>query len=76
MKCICFVRPTSESIQALVEELRDPKYGDYYLYSSNTIKKSTLERIAESDDHEVIQSVMVGVFLFFYLFFFWGADRR
>eukprot|EP00158_Paraphelidium_tribonemae_P003852 Partr_v1_DN26412_c0_g1_i4_m23918 putative Vacuolar protein sorting-associated protein len=31
MKCVCFLRPTSESIQALVEELRDPAYGEYHL---------------------------------------------
>jgi vacuolar protein sorting-associated protein 45 len=31
LKCICFVRPTADSIQALVDELRDPRYSDYYL---------------------------------------------
>lgn len=31
LKCICFLRPTPESVQWLVEELRDPCYADYYL---------------------------------------------
>lgn len=35
LKCICFIRPTSETIQMLVEELRDPRYGDYYLCKFN-----------------------------------------
>ncbi|KAJ1569096.1 vacuolar protein sorting-associated protein 45 [Cladochytrium tenue] len=57
LKCIIFVRPSPESIQALVEELRDPSYGDYYLYFSNTVKKSSLERLAEADECECVREV-------------------
>ncbi|KAF2490437.1 vacuolar protein sorting-associated protein 45 [Lophium mytilinum] len=57
LRCLCFVRPTSESIQNLIEELRDPKYGEYNIYFSNIIKKSSLERLAEADDHEVVRAV-------------------
>ncbi|KAJ3065815.1 vacuolar protein sorting-associated protein 45, partial [Quaeritorhiza haematococci] len=57
LKCICFVRPSQESIQALVEELREPCYGDYYLYFSNVLKKSAIERLAEVDEHEVVREV-------------------
>src|SRR5579871_2259156 len=57
LKCICFVRPTPETIQALVNELREPKYGEYFIYFSNIVKKSSLERMAEADDHEVVKSV-------------------
>ncbi|CAG8475057.1 3843_t:CDS:10 [Funneliformis mosseae] len=57
LKCICFLRPTNETIQLLVEELRDPSYGDYYLYFSNTLKPSLIERLAEVDEHEVVREV-------------------
>ncbi|KAJ3300080.1 vacuolar protein sorting-associated protein 45 [Borealophlyctis nickersoniae] len=57
LRCICFVRPTGESVQALVEELRDPCYADYYLYFSNSLKKSSIERLAEVDEHEVVREV-------------------
>src|SRR5271170_4404104 len=57
LKCICFVRPTASTIQLLVNELRDPKYGEYSIYFSNIIKKSSLERMAEADDHEIVKSV-------------------
>ena len=57
LKCICFVRPTSEAIQSLVNELREPKYGEYSIYFSNIVKKSSLERMAEADDHEVVKAV-------------------
>src|SRR5579859_4350332 len=57
LKCIAFVRPTAETIQNLVNELREPKYGEYSIYFSNIVKKSSLERMAEADDHEVVKSV-------------------
>ncbi|KAF2736932.1 vacuolar protein sorting-associated protein 45, partial [Polyplosphaeria fusca] len=57
LRCLCFVRPSPESIQSLIEELREPKYGEYNIYFSNIIKKSSLERLAEADDHEVVRAV-------------------
>ncbi|CCU77333.1 VpsB/vacuolar protein sorting-associated protein 45 [Blumeria hordei DH14] len=57
LRCICFVRPSSESIQLLLDEFREPRYGEYYIYFSNIIKKSALERLAEADDHEVVRVV-------------------
>ncbi|KAF1346756.1 Sec1-like protein [Delphinella strobiligena] len=57
LRCLCFVRPSSDSIQFLIDELREPKYGEYHIYFSNIIKKSALERLAEADDHEVVKAV-------------------
>lgn len=57
LKCLCFVRPSPDSIQFLIDELREPKYGEYYIHFSNIVKKSSLERLAESDDHEVVKAV-------------------
>lgn len=57
LRCLCVVRPSSESVQLLIEELREPKYGEYFLYFTNVVKKSSLERLAESDDHEVVKLV-------------------
>ena len=34
LKCVCFLQPTEESLSALENELREPKYGDYYLCQS------------------------------------------
>ena len=31
MKCICFLQNNEESLGALEAELREPKYGEYYL---------------------------------------------
>lgn len=57
LRCLCFVRPSPDSIQLLIDELRDPKYGEYNIYFSNIIRKSSLERLAEADDHEVVKAV-------------------
>ncbi|KAF7713465.1 Sec1 family protein [Penicillium ucsense] len=57
LRCLCFVRPSSNSLQLLIDELRDPKYGEYFIYLSNIIRKSSLERLAEADSHEVVQCV-------------------
>nr|POE65262.1 vacuolar protein sorting-associated protein 45 [Quercus suber] len=58
LRCLCFVRPSPDSIQLLIDEFREPKYGEYYVYFSNIIKKSSLERLAEADDHEVVKSIV------------------
>ncbi|KAJ2793073.1 vacuolar protein sorting-associated protein 45, partial [Coemansia helicoidea] len=57
LKCVCFLRPTDASIQALVDELRAPKYGDYYIYFSNILKKSMIELLAENDESEVVREI-------------------
>jgi vacuolar protein sorting-associated protein 45 len=57
LKCICFVRPSPDSIQFLIDEFREPKYGEYNVYFSNIVKKPSLERLAEADDHEVVRAV-------------------
>ncbi|KAK9468957.1 Sec1-like protein [Lipomyces arxii] len=58
LRCLIFVRPTNDAIQAIVDELREPKYGEYELYFSNVVKKSALERMAEADDYEAVKTVV------------------
>lgn len=57
LKCLCFIRPNPESIQFLIDELREPRYGEYNIYFSNILKKSALERLAEADDHEIVRAI-------------------
>jgi hypothetical protein len=39
LRCICFVRPSPDSIQFLIDELRDPKYGEYHICRSTNIQE-------------------------------------
>lgn len=34
LKCVCFLRASEDSLEALTAELREPKYGEYYLCQS------------------------------------------
>lgn len=63
LKCICFLRPSPESLRALEEELRNPKYSGYWLFFSNTLKKSAIERLAEADEGELVREVQVSSIL-------------
>ncbi|EDO19429.1 hypothetical protein Kpol_1002p76 [Vanderwaltozyma polyspora DSM 70294] len=57
VKCIVYVKPSDDTIEYLLEELQNPRYADYYIYFSNTVNKSQLERLAESDDMEAVSKV-------------------
>jgi hypothetical protein len=39
LRCICFVRPSPDSIQLLIDEFREPKYGEYYICMSIYVKE-------------------------------------
>nr|GAT60168.1 predicted protein [Mycena chlorophos] len=57
MKCVCFLQSSDDSLEALQAELREPKYGEYYLYFSNVLTKTVIERLAEVDEYEVVREV-------------------
>lgn len=57
LKAVVFVRPTAANVNAISEELRNPKYGEYSLVFSNMVPKSYLEDLAEADVHELVRSV-------------------
>ncbi|KAJ8595239.1 Sec1-like protein [Rhizopogon salebrosus TDB-379] len=57
MKCVCFVQPNEDSLEALSVELREPKYGEYYLYFSGILSKAAIERLADVDEFEVVREV-------------------
>lgn len=57
LRCLVYVKPTEETIRCLLRELQSPKYGDYYIFFNNTVTKSQLERLAESDDMEAVSKV-------------------
>ncbi|KAG5638704.1 hypothetical protein H0H81_010686 [Sphagnurus paluster] len=57
MKCVCFLQSNEGSLAALEAELAEPKYGEYYLYFSNILNKTAIERLAEVDEYEVVKEV-------------------
>lgn len=57
LKCLVFIRPTTQNIELLCQELRNPKYGAYYIYFSNTLAKADVKILAENDEQEVVKEV-------------------
>ncbi|KAJ3507101.1 hypothetical protein NLJ89_g6492 [Agrocybe chaxingu] len=57
MKCVCFLQTSEDSLAALEDELKEPKYGEYYLYFSNILSKSAIECLAQADEYEVVREV-------------------
>jgi len=57
LKAVCFIRPTMNNIKDLCAELRDPKYGEYHLFFSNTLKKNDIDDLAEADEQEIVQEL-------------------
>ncbi|CCD25540.1 Vps45p NDAI_0F02220 [Naumovozyma dairenensis CBS 421] len=57
LKCLVYIKPVEESIQCLIDELNNPKYGEYHVFFNNLISKSQLERLAEADNLEVVVKV-------------------
>lgn len=58
LKCLVFLRPTQHNIELLCAELRNPKYGAYYIYFSNIVAKADIKSLAENDEHEVVKEVL------------------
>ncbi|XP_011924859.1 PREDICTED: vacuolar protein sorting-associated protein 45 isoform X4 [Cercocebus atys] len=57
LKAICFLRPTKENVDYMIQELRRPKYTIYFIYFSNVISKSDVKSLAEADEQEVVAEV-------------------
>uniref|UniRef100_A0A4W4FZB1 Vacuolar protein sorting-associated protein 45 n=1 Tax=Electrophorus electricus TaxID=8005 RepID=A0A4W4FZB1_ELEEL len=57
LKAICYLRPTKENVENLIQELRRPKYSVYFIYFSNVISKSEVKALAEADEQEVVAEV-------------------
>jgi len=57
MNAVCFLRPTNKNFLKLSQELKNPKYNEYYIYFTNVVPHHRLEQLACCDEHEVVQQV-------------------
>jgi vacuolar protein sorting-associated protein 45 len=57
VKCIVILRPTKENIERLCCELGRPHYRTYNIYFTNRIGTTTIEKLAEADETEVVRCV-------------------
>jgi len=57
LKCVALVRPTSENLRLLAREIASPRYGSYFIFFTNRIKRADLKTLAEADGNEVVQDL-------------------
>lgn len=57
LNAICFLRPTQDNIMLLTEELKSPKYNQYFVYFSNSLDRPAIKTLAESDEHESVREI-------------------
>ncbi|KAL5997127.1 vacuolar protein sorting-associated protein 45 [Asimina triloba] len=60
LKAVYFIRPTSENIRHLRQQLQSPRFGEYHLFFSNILKTTQIQVLADSDEQEVVQQVQTG----------------
>lgn len=58
LNCVIYIKPTSESIDALCREISNPHFHSYRLFFNNIVNKGQLEKIAEFDKFEILESVV------------------
>jgi len=56
-RAVVIVRPSSENIRAIRQELSDPKFDEYHLFFTNTLQDHHLQDIARSDLSQVVRQV-------------------
>lgn len=57
LKAALFIRPTETNLNALLNELHNPKYAEYHIYFSNVVPADMLSRLAREDVNEIIKQV-------------------
>lgn len=57
MKCIVILRPIRDNIERLCRELRRPHYRTYHIYFTSRLGSTTIEKLAEADETEVVRCI-------------------
>lgn len=55
VKCLVFVRPTERNLQMLQQELRNPKFANYYMHFTNGVSNAAVRSLAEADEYETVR---------------------
>lgn len=49
LNCVCILRPTSQNIHDLRNELNSPHFNTYYIFFTNVVQKEWLQILAQAD---------------------------
>jgi hypothetical protein len=59
MKCVCFLQNNEHSLEALEAELREPKYGEYYLCQSVNLHIGLSGVLGDRPTHRYFQILVI-----------------
>ena len=57
LKGVILCRPTRQSVDAVLREVRSPMYGEYHVFFTNTVHAEMLRDLAEADRGHVVRQV-------------------
>lgn len=57
VKCIVLLRPTKINVELLCRELSRPHYRTYHIYFTNRLGTTTIEKLAEADETDVVRCI-------------------
>ncbi|CAD8099685.1 unnamed protein product [Paramecium primaurelia] len=66
MKVIFLIRPTQENQTLLLQEIKDKRFCEYYIFFTNTLSNFYIEQLAEADDSDLIKQLQE-IYLDFYI---------
>jgi len=57
MKCIVILRSSKDNVENLCRELKRPHYRTYHIYFTSRLGSTTIQKLAEADEREVVRCV-------------------
>lgn len=57
MKVIYLIRPSQENYNSLVNDLKQHRFSEYYLYFTNSVSNYFIEKLAEADESNLIKNL-------------------
>ena len=57
LKCVVVIRPSIDNMRLLSKEIAAPRYGSYFIYFTNKVKRTDLKSLAEADGNEVVTDI-------------------
>ncbi len=57
LKAIYFLRPTVDNMALLQKELASPRFGEYFIFTSNSLPDEQVGKLAEADTKDLVKQV-------------------
>lgn len=66
LKAIYLIRPTEQNYRFVLQDIKNPRFAQYYFFFTNKIDEKFMKQLAEADEGDLVQQVQE-VFADYYL---------